>query len=99
MNGKFLGKIQQIDLMESYGHILLSVELGSDNGEGNWGVHNTYQIIPGPKVPPHDWDIFPLAQYMQDARVDVLSKLKGKPIEAIFEGNILKEWRILKEVV
>ena len=26
-------------------------------------------------------------------------KLKGKPVEVTFEGNTLKEWRILTEVL
>lgn len=33
------------------------------------------------------------------SKVDDVSKLKGIPIEASFDGNILKEWRILTEVL
>ena len=30
---------------------------------------------------------------------NVTCELKGKPIEATFDGNTLKEWRILTEVL
>ena len=103
MDGKVLGKIQKIDLMEEYGHIYLQVELGSDipnAPEGNWGVQNSYPIIPGEKAIDLDkWTIFPLADIMQAAQVSNLQSLKGKPVEATFEGNLLKHWRILTEAI
>lgn len=33
------------------------------------------------------------------AKVDSVDQLRGKPIEATFDGMILKEWRILTEVM
>lgn len=38
-------------------------------------------------------------QLLKDAKVDSVEKLKGKPVECTFEGNSLREWRILKEVL
>lgn len=42
-----------------------------------------------------------VAKLMQDAKVESLDKLVGKPIEAFFDGicGPLKEWRIMTEVV
>jgi hypothetical protein len=36
---------------------------------------------------------------LKDAKVTNIVDLKGKPIEVTMEGNMLKEWRILTEVL
>ena len=38
-------------------------------------------------------------QLLIDAKIDDVAKLKGKPVEVMFDGNCLKEWRILTEVL
>jgi len=35
----------------------------------------------------------------KDAKVNSIDKLKGIPVEVTFEDNMLKEWRILTEVL
>lgn len=40
-----------------------------------------------------------VSKLLKEAKVDSVEKLKGKPIEATFDGNTLKEWRILTEVL
>jgi hypothetical protein len=40
-----------------------------------------------------------VSKLLKDAKVDSVDKLKGKPVEVTFDGNILKEWRILTEVL
>lgn len=40
-----------------------------------------------------------LSQLLKDAKKDTVDELKGVPIEVTFEGNILKSWRILTEVL
>jgi len=40
-----------------------------------------------------------VSKLLEDAKVDSVDKLKGKPVEVTFEGNTLKEWRILTEVL
>ena len=40
-----------------------------------------------------------VSKLLKEAKVDSVDKLKGKPIEATFDGNTLKEWRILTEVL
>lgn len=36
---------------------------------------------------------------MNEAKVDDVIKLKGVPVECTFDGNKLKSWRILTEVI
>ena len=36
---------------------------------------------------------------LDKAKVDCVEKLVGIPVEATFEGNTLKDWRILEEVL
>jgi len=44
-----------------------------------------------------------IVRYVSDllaaAKVDTVDKLQGIPVEVSFEGNTLKEWRILSEVI
>lgn len=40
-----------------------------------------------------------LKETMNNAKVSSLEQLRGKPVEVTFEGNILKSWRILTEVI
>ena len=40
-----------------------------------------------------------LSKLLKDSKVDSVDKLKGKPVEVTFDGNMLKEWRILTEVL
>jgi hypothetical protein len=40
-----------------------------------------------------------LSKLLKDAKVRSVDKLKGIPVEVIFDGNVLKEWRVLTEVL
>ena len=40
-----------------------------------------------------------LSKLLKDAKVDSVDKLKDVPVEVTFDGNMLKEWRILTEVI
>lgn len=40
-----------------------------------------------------------LSKLLKDAKVDSVDKLKGIPVEVTFDGNMLKEWRVLTEVL
>jgi len=40
-----------------------------------------------------------LSKLLKDAKVDSVDKLKGIPVEVTFDGNLLKEWRVLTEVL
>jgi hypothetical protein len=40
-----------------------------------------------------------LSKLLKEAKVDSVDRLKGKPVEVTFDGNLLSEWRILTEVL
>lgn len=40
-----------------------------------------------------------LDQLLTDAKVSDAAKLAGKPVEVTFDGNMLKSWRLLTEVL
>lgn len=40
-----------------------------------------------------------VSKLLKEAKVNSVDELKGKPVEATFDGNMLKEWRILTEVL
>jgi len=40
-----------------------------------------------------------VSSLLKDAKVDSVDKLKGKPVEVTLDGNQLKSWRILTEVL
>ena len=40
-----------------------------------------------------------LSKLLKEAKVDTVDKLKDIPVEVTFDGNLLKEWRILTEVI
>lgn len=40
-----------------------------------------------------------VSKLLKDAKVKTVDKLKGIPVEVTFDGNILKEWRVLTEVL
>jgi len=40
-----------------------------------------------------------VSKLLKEAKVDDVHKLKGIPVEVTFDGNCLKDWRILKEVL
>jgi hypothetical protein len=40
-----------------------------------------------------------LSKLLKEAKVNSVDKLKGVPVECTFEGTLLKEWRILTEVL
>lgn len=50
----------------------------------------------------HKWysDImYYISELLAQAKVNSIDKLMGKPVEATFDGNVLKSWRILTEVL
>jgi hypothetical protein len=40
-----------------------------------------------------------VSSLLKDAKVNSVDQLKGKPVEVTFDGNMLKSWRILTEVL
>ena len=110
---KKLGKIKSIAF--GYGGyqeqgIGLNITLG---GESGWTVDDSETMWDANLVKHNDrtkWSeadrdkayakiVRYISDLLADAKVDSIDKLKGKPVEATFEGNLLKDWRILKEVL
>jgi len=40
-----------------------------------------------------------VSKLLKEAKVDNVDKLKGIPVEVTFDGMMLKEWRVLTEVL
>ena len=109
---KRLGKIKNVRFgIGGYQDCQLGVhfELGGDS----WGVTNSRSVWDPTRVKCEEYtqwteedrnkqmnDIMRyVSSLLYEAKVDNVNDLKGKPIECTFEGNILKEWRILTEVL
>jgi len=47
----------------------------------------------------HGENVMRIAQVLKDAKVMTVEQLAGIPVEVTFEGNTLREWRVLTEVL
>lgn len=105
MNGTYLGKISSVSFGLYEGRFGLTTDLAFDGSGcrdfiGNPAVYrDTFQY------PQSVWDddrlrmLERVQQIMEDAGVSDISDLKNKPVEVVVQGNALKSWRILKEVL
>ena len=109
---KRLGKIKNVRFgIGGYQDCQLGVhfELGGDS----WGVTDSHSVWDPTRVKCEEYtqwteedrnkqmnDIMRyVSSLLYEAKVDNVNDLKGKPIECTFDGVILKEWRILTEVL
>ena len=109
---KELGKIQAVKFgIGGYNDACLGIffTLGGEN----WGVCAEKSALDSNLVPVYEhakWtevdrsrQYDEIMRYVSDllkvAKVDDVSRLVGKPIEATFDGMMLKSWRILTEVL
>ena len=100
MTGKQLGQIKNVYFGYSDFLFGLIMELG---GPG-WGVVTTYDYNPTYKdeARRNECAIKMLSEvqdFMKSAKVKTVHDLKGKPVECTFEGSLLKDFRILTEVI
>ncbi len=107
---KELGKIQKV-WFGLGGYQEVQVGLWLQLGSEGWGIGTGEQG--GWSFPPDTHAKWTLEDQTQSyalmvrkvldlltaAKVDDVSKLKGVPVECIFEGNALKSYRILSEVL
>jgi len=103
------GKIQKVTYgMGGYqdAQFGLTLTLG---GEG-WGVGTFRGQWASPPSPSAQWteesrktafgdDAIWLIDIMTKAKVTDVSRLAGIPVEVTFDGNMLKSWRVLEEVL
>lgn len=103
-----LGKIQSIGI--GYGGyddamIGISVSLGNDS----WGVSD-FKGTWASRASGASWTkahqikrwgetVEWLKNLLDEAKVTNINQLKNVPVEVVFEGNTLKSWRILTEVI
>ena len=106
---KYIGKIRSIKFgFGGYQNAQfgLSVGLGSDN----WGTSDFWGFWGIKWTPTCKWTEQNRVKYlgetsmrimklMQDAKVESLDELAGKPVEVTFKDSILASWRILTEVL
>jgi len=109
---KRLGKIESVSFgLGGYQGAMLGIHfsLGADgwgvnDSKANWDAE-TISCSEHAKWTESDRDgwyaeiMRYVSKLLKDAKVDSVDKLKGKPVEVTFDGNILKEWRILTEVL
>ena len=106
---KKLGKIQRCEF--GFGgyqdaQIGISFAIGGDGwGVGDfWGYWNTERSA-GTKWTEADRltglgsTVMRISALLEAAKVESVSKLKGVPVECTFDGNALKSWRVLAEVL
>lgn len=107
---KRLGKIESVKFgLGGYQGVMLGIHFTL--GANGWGVGDSRAQWDAEMISEHakwtesDRDVWYaeimryVSKLLKDAKVDSVDKLKGKPVEVTFDGNTLKEWRILTEVL
>lgn len=107
---KRIGKIKSV----RFGHggyqdamIGISFDLGSETGWGVgdfWGAwaiehYSACKWTPEDRLRQVGETVMRINALLSDAKVHDIADLKDKPVEVIIEGNTLKSWRILTEVI
>lgn len=96
---KELGKIKSVSFGWSEYLFGLNLTLG---GEG-WGTSTGIYYNPTYKNESQELHsvamLSKVQELLKDAKVETVDKLLNKPIEATFEGTILRDFRILTEVL
>lgn len=111
MIDKRIGKIEKIFFGEGgYQDACIGVTFDLGSEKESWGVGDFWGAWAIARSEYSKWTeedrikslgemVMRVNKLMQDAKVHRLDDLKGKPIEVTFEGNMLKEWRILTEAI
>jgi hypothetical protein len=109
---KKLGKIERVSFGHGgYQECMLGLSItlsgdgwGVGDFKGNWDAelikhteHSKWSEEDRSKG--YDETMRYLSKLLKDAKVDSVDKLKGVPVEVTFDGNLLKEWRVLTEVL
>ena len=101
-----LGKITYFDITNEDGRIGLTTTLeGKGWGVGDFKGHASYDPDEYSKWTPQERYIHLgvvflfIRDCMEQAKVRRMKDMIGIPVEVIFDGNLLKSWRILEEVL
>jgi hypothetical protein len=109
---KKLGKIENISFgYGGYQDCMLGLSVTLGNGEwgvqdfkGNWDAESI-KVTEYTQWTETDRDrdysnlVRFISKLLKQAKVSNIEQLKGKPVEVTFDSNLLKEWRILTEVL
>lgn len=109
---KKLGKIENISFgYGGYQDCMLGLSVTLSNGgwavqdfKGNWDAESI-KVTEYTQWTETDRDrdysnlVRFISKLLKEAKVNNIEQLKGKPVEVTFDGNLLKEWRILTEVI
>ena len=109
---KKLGKIERVQFGHGgYQECMLGLSVTLSNGSwgvqdftGNWDAelikHTEHtQWTEEDRNKGYSDTMRFLSKLLKDAKVSSVDQLKGIPVECTFDGNMLKEWRILTEVL
>lgn len=106
---KRLGKIASVKFGKGgYQDVMFGLTVGFEFGGGDTCVDDSNcHYLPGrPGEGKHEERremftdrMLAVAAIMETAKVDDIGRLRGIPIEAEFEGNVLQSWRVLTEVI
>ena len=85
----------------------LRVTLGGDgwgvgaDKPGHWTtrISNSTEWTEADRIQGFGKNANEILELLRDAKVQSVDQLKDIPVECTFEGNSLKSWRILKEVL
>lgn len=112
MTGKILGKIVRAEFGTYKDRPFLmglQLEFSLNGGAcGGVGTGSKYTVNvsddcrwehPGQREQTITSKVFDLYKILQDAKCNYVSELKGKPVEVTIEDNMLKDFRILTEVL
>jgi hypothetical protein len=109
MNRTELGKISYIALgYGGYQDAMMGLSV-SIEGKG-WGTNDFIGTWAGKRSEHAKWTeqdrdakfaevVHKIESLLKEAKVQSMDKLKGKPVECTFDGNLLIGWRILEEVL
>ena len=111
MTEKKIGKISEITFGHcGYQDACIGVSFILESEQDHWGVGDSWGDWSFKRSETAKWTeeerlkhlgqvCLDIAKLLEQAKVDTLDKLKGKPVEVTFEGNILKSWRLLTEAL
>jgi len=109
---KKLGKIESVRFgIGGYQDCQLGVHFTL--GDGSWGVGDSRSVWDPERIKCSEYSKWTeedrnksmneimryVSSLLNDAKVSNVDQLKGIPVEVTFDGNLLKEWRILTEVL
>ena len=99
MTGKQLGKIKSAHFgTDGDGHFGLFLNLGGGEGSA-WGCGDFWGCYPKSVNVEFGKIALRILGLLTEAKKQDVKSLAGVPIEAEFDGNTLKSWRVLTEVI